>query len=93
MNYVFDKFKIIEVLSFSLLINVVNFYYEIYMLEGLYYIIFCFCEGCIKVFIFWKDLNMLFKGFVILICYCWMLEIICYLFLKRMKLFILKNCS
>lgn len=69
MNFVFDKFKIIEVISFSLLINVVNFYYEIYMLEGLYYIIFCFCEGCIKVFIFWKDLNMLFKGFVILICY------------------------
>lgn len=69
MNFVFDKFKIIEVISFSLLINVVNFYYEIYMLEGFYYIIFCICEGCIKVFIFWKDLNMLFKGFVILICY------------------------
>lgn len=34
LNLVLDKFKTIEVISLSLLINAVNFHYEIYMSEG-----------------------------------------------------------
>lgn len=48
-NLVLDKFKTIEVISLSLLINAVNFYYEIYMSERLYYIIPRLREGRTKV--------------------------------------------
>lgn len=49
LNHVLDKFKTIEVLSLSLLINAVNFHYEIYMSERLYYIIPRLREGRTKV--------------------------------------------
>lgn len=49
LNLVLDKFKTIEVISLSLLINAVNFYYEIYMSERLYYIIPRLREGRTKV--------------------------------------------
>lgn len=49
LNLVLDKFKTIEVISLSLLINAVNFHYEIYMSEGLHYIIPRIREGRTKV--------------------------------------------
>lgn len=93
LNLVLDKFKTIEVISLSLLINAVNFHYEIYMSEGLYYIIPRIREGRTKVSTLWKDLNTLFKGLVTLTCYRWTLEITRHSFLKRMKLSISKNRS
>lgn len=49
LNLVLDKFKTIEVISLSLLINAVNFHYEIYMSEGFHYIIPRIREGRTKV--------------------------------------------
>lgn len=49
LNHVLDKFKTIEVLRLSLLINAVNFHYEIYMSEGFHYIIPRIREGRTKV--------------------------------------------